>query len=121
MKKQDVGDPQHINKVLQSIKSPATLESWKLFSSPFINAVMMLHAPGVPKSQFWYDTVHIQLAQVEFEFDIDPQTNNQIVAKITSITAKNVKGKVPESLKRAVSQKFIGKTTDEGVKGLKSS
>lgn len=49
MKKQDVGDPQHTNKVLQSIKSPATLESWKLFSSPFINAVMMLHAPGVPK------------------------------------------------------------------------
>ena len=109
MKKQDVGDPQHINKVLQSIKSPTTLESWKLFSSPFINAVMMLHAPGVPKFRR------------TFQFDIDPQTNNQIVAKITSITAKNVKGKVPESLKRAVSQKFIGKTTDEGVKGLKSS
>ena len=48
------------------------------------------------------------------------QTKNEIIAGITATAVKTVEQTVRESLKRALTEDFVDKTTDEAVKRIKS-
>ena len=52
---------------------------------------------------------------------MDAQTKKEIVAEITATTVKTIEQTVRESLKRALPEDFVDKTTDEAVKRMKSS
>ena len=52
---------------------------------------------------------------------MDVQTKNEIMAKITAAAVKTIEQTVLESLKRALPEDFIDKTTGEVVKRFKSS
>ena len=47
--------------------------------------------------------------------------DHQIIAEISSNTTKAIEQAVRDSLKRALPQEFLDKTTDERIKGIKSS
>ena len=52
---------------------------------------------------------------------MDPQTKREIIAKISSTVTKTIEQAVRDSLKRALPQLFLDKTTDETIKQIKSS
>ena len=52
---------------------------------------------------------------------MDPQTKNEIIAEISSTATKTIEQAVRDSLKRALPQEFLDKTTDETIKRIKSS
>ena len=52
---------------------------------------------------------------------MDPQTKNEIIAEIAPTAVKTIEQTVRESLKRALTEDFVDKTTDETVKRMKSS
>ena len=52
---------------------------------------------------------------------MDAQTKNEIIAKITATAVKTIEQTVRECLKRALPEDFVGKTTGEAVKRIKSS
>ena len=52
---------------------------------------------------------------------MDAQSQNEIIAEITATTVKTIEQTVRESLKRTLPEDFVGKTTDEAVKRIKSS
>ena len=51
---------------------------------------------------------------------MDPQTKNQIIAEISSKATKAIEQAVRDSLKGALPQEFLNKTTDETIKRIKS-
>ena len=51
---------------------------------------------------------------------MDPQTKKEIIAEISSTTAKTIKQAVRNTLKRALPQ-FVDKTINETIKRIKSS
>ena len=51
---------------------------------------------------------------------MDAQTKNEIIAEITATAVKTIEQTVRESLKRALPEDFVDKTTDEAVKRIKS-
>ena len=51
---------------------------------------------------------------------MDAQTKNEIAAEITVTAFKTIEQTVWESLKRALPEAFVDKTTDEAVKRIKS-
>ena len=51
---------------------------------------------------------------------MDAHTKNEIVADITVTAVKTIEQIVRESLKRALPEDFVDKTTDEAVKRIKS-
>ena len=52
---------------------------------------------------------------------MDPQTKNEITAKISSTATKTIDQAVRDSLKSALPQEFLDKATDEAIKRIKSS
>ena len=52
---------------------------------------------------------------------MDAETKNEIIAEITATAVKTIEQTVRESLKRALPEDFVNKTTDEAVKQMKSS
>ena len=52
---------------------------------------------------------------------MDAQTKNKIIAEITATAVKTIEQTVRESLKRALPEDFVDKTTDEAVKRMKRS
>ena len=52
---------------------------------------------------------------------MDAQTKNEIIAEITATTVKTIEQTVRESLKRALPEDLVDKTTVEAVKRIKSS
>ena len=50
---------------------------------------------------------------------MDPQTKNEIIAEISSTATKTIEQAVRDSLKRALPQEFLDKTTDETIKRIK--
>ena len=52
---------------------------------------------------------------------MDPQTKREMIAKISSTVTKTIEQAVRDSLKRALPQLFLDKTTDETIKQIKSS
>ena len=52
---------------------------------------------------------------------MNPQTKKEIIAEISSNATKNIEQAVRDSLKRALPQEFLDKTTDETIKRIKSS
>ena len=52
---------------------------------------------------------------------MDPQTKNEIIAETSSTVTNTIEEAVRDSLKRALSQEFLDKTTDETIKPIKSS
>ena len=52
---------------------------------------------------------------------MDPQTKNEIIAKISSTATKTIDQAVRDSLKSALPQEFLDKATDEAIKRIKSS
>ena len=51
---------------------------------------------------------------------MDPQTKNEIIAKISSTATKTIDQAVRDSLKSALPQEFLDKATDEAIKRIKS-
>ena len=47
---------------------------------------------------------------------MDPQTKNEIIAKISSTATKTIDQAVRDSLKSALPQEFLDKATDEAIK-----
>ena len=52
---------------------------------------------------------------------MNAQTDNEIIAEITTTAVKTIEQTVRESLKRTILEDFVDKTTDEAVKRIKSS
>ena len=52
---------------------------------------------------------------------MDPQTKKEIMAEISSTTTKTIEQAVRDSLKRALPQELLDKTTDETIKRIKST
>ena len=52
---------------------------------------------------------------------MDAQTKNEIISEITATAGKTIEQTVGESLKKALPEDFVDKTTDEAVKRIKSS
>ena len=52
---------------------------------------------------------------------MDPQTKQEIIAEISQNATRTIEQVVRESLKRALPQEFVDKTTDETIKRIKSS
>ena len=52
---------------------------------------------------------------------MDAQTKNEITAEIAPTAVKTIEQTVRESLKRALHEDFVDKTTDEAVKRMESS
>ena len=52
---------------------------------------------------------------------MDARAKNEIIAEITVTAVKTIELAVSESSKRALPENFVGKTTDEAVKRIKSS
>ena len=51
----------------------------------------------------------------------DPQTKKEFIAEISSTATKTIEQAVRDSLKRALLQEFLHKTTGETIKWIKSS
>ena len=69
-------------------------------------------------SRFWQHLV--QTGKLSF-YKIDSQIKKEIIAEISATTTKTVDQAVRDSLKRALPQEFLDKTTDETIKRIKSS
>ena len=52
---------------------------------------------------------------------MDPQTKKRVIAKISSTATKTIEQAVRDSLKRALPQEFLDKTTDKAIKRIKGS
>ena len=52
---------------------------------------------------------------------MDPQTKKEIIIEISSTATKAIEQAVRDSLKRALTQEFLDKITDETIKLIKSS
>ena len=52
---------------------------------------------------------------------MDSQTKKEIIAEISATATKTIEQAVRDSLKRALPQEFLDKTTDETIKRIKSS
>ena len=52
---------------------------------------------------------------------MNAHTESEIIAEITATTVKTIQQTVRESSKRTRTENFFEKTTDEGVKRIKSS
>ena len=69
-------------------------------------------------SRFWQHLV--QTDKLSF-YKIDSQIKKEIIAEISATATKTVEQAVRDSLKRALPQEFLDKTTDETIKRIKSS
>ena len=69
-------------------------------------------------SRFWQHLV--QTGKLSF-YKIDSQTKKEIIAEISTNATKTIEQAVRDSLKRALPQEFLDKTTDETIKRIKSS
>ena len=52
---------------------------------------------------------------------MDSQTKKEIIAEISATAISAIEQAVRDSLKRALPQEFLDKTTDETIKRIKSS
>ena len=69
-------------------------------------------------SRFWQHLV--QTGKLSF-YKMDSQTKKEIIAEISATATKTIEQAVRDSLKRALPQEFLDKTTDETIKRIKSS
>ena len=51
---------------------------------------------------------------------MDGQTKSKIITEITATAVKTIEKTVQEGLERAIPEDFVDKTTDKGVKRIKS-